>query len=587
MSMLPPLKSSQEREGKTTKEPKRYKCSEAECDRAFTRPQALKAHELSHTGEKPHVCSLSDCGRSYRRPGELARHLREDHNKERPFVCDGTGNFPGICSCGKQFRRKALLNKHLAMATSDKIPSFNSSTLPILSAKRMLSTESERVDQVGGQSIDDVERSFAKKLCLDTVTNKQETPETKPHAYGDSSTIAGPAYKQVIGAQEKSALLQMHRSAAGTTRFSPRMNGVMSAIRLPEDVHSLSSPSLENQSQELQALGSAVADLQAIDHFRPTAELDGQEEPQGCFRCCTTRCQFAEYSVDRVLDHYSFRRSSNYADLESETKSMILVCLHQRCYERRVSWSALVHHQLESHLQDFLDKSGMTAVELARIKRTFSLDLTGLTLPGDPEVSVKGIIDNILNSTRLTTESLTREGIEIDLEAFYSKLASRTRRVRYSDRSDLGTKVKRLVWEVLEEFRQEGIRLRDERVAAYETYWKRHREGPLRPTEPLPHGDHFSSWVDSIDGPQTSRAYELITRTERTMKLLHDDEFLDLDDRRKLSMQWLEESLNSIIAAREFTPSLHSGETDQSFEAIPFYSDNIVPHSTQQFMKAH
>ncbi|GLB34020.1 putative zinc finger protein, C2H2 type [Lyophyllum shimeji] len=64
-----------------------YTCEWATCQRrglAQTSRFALISHIRSHTGEKPFTCSLPECDKSFTRSDALAKHLRLQHNIEPP-----------------------------------------------------------------------------------------------------------------------------------------------------------------------------------------------------------------------------------------------------------------------------------------------------------------------------------------------------------------------------------------------------------------------------------------------------------------------------------------------------------------------
>ncbi|KAJ2913079.1 hypothetical protein MD484_g7330, partial [Candolleomyces efflorescens] len=64
-----------------------YSCEWATCGRRGL-PQtsrfALISHIRSHTGEKPFICSLAECDKSFTRSDALAKHMRQQHNISPP-----------------------------------------------------------------------------------------------------------------------------------------------------------------------------------------------------------------------------------------------------------------------------------------------------------------------------------------------------------------------------------------------------------------------------------------------------------------------------------------------------------------------
>ncbi|KAK2767761.1 hypothetical protein FQN54_003920 [Arachnomyces sp. PD_36] len=65
--------------------PKKYSCEWSDCNRkgqTHANRSALRDHMRSHTREKPHYCHLPECDRSFTRSDALAKHMRTVHQTE-------------------------------------------------------------------------------------------------------------------------------------------------------------------------------------------------------------------------------------------------------------------------------------------------------------------------------------------------------------------------------------------------------------------------------------------------------------------------------------------------------------------------
>lgn len=78
---------------------KNHKCPT--CAKSFPSRAHLKEHEISHSSTQQYRCSV--CGQGFKRKNALSKHMRIFHS-------NGPGSV--VCSCGKVFASKELMEKH-------------------------------------------------------------------------------------------------------------------------------------------------------------------------------------------------------------------------------------------------------------------------------------------------------------------------------------------------------------------------------------------------------------------------------------------------------------------------------------------
>ncbi|ORY47855.1 hypothetical protein BCR33DRAFT_736001 [Rhizoclosmatium globosum] len=115
--------------------PRNKICAHPGCERAFTKLANLKAHMLTHNGERPFACDL--CDKAFTTKNRLKVHQR-GHTNEKPYKCD----FPGCDYASKQkCGLSSHMQRHLPAQVKKALRKESKKTVPCRECGKLYKTE--------------------------------------------------------------------------------------------------------------------------------------------------------------------------------------------------------------------------------------------------------------------------------------------------------------------------------------------------------------------------------------------------------------------------------------------------------------
>ncbi|KAF5260501.1 hypothetical protein FOXYS1_8834 [Fusarium oxysporum] len=110
-----------------------HTCKEEGCGKSFFHKVDLASHMVTHTGKKNFKCRVEGCGKSFGLAGNRNAH-EALHSNDRPFLCETVIDDR---KCGKAFKTKVELTRHVLTHSEEKLVKCNKCTLRFVSTARL------------------------------------------------------------------------------------------------------------------------------------------------------------------------------------------------------------------------------------------------------------------------------------------------------------------------------------------------------------------------------------------------------------------------------------------------------------------